>query len=174
MVAATSFCFVSQHLIVGLPAEDAAEEGRIVNVQGLVARHLEGVTAAIPTLIGRIIQMAGARDPFTGLYRWRELDLLPHQGEVSELVRKEHQRLLWHWLGQSLSYRTADLALWLATDGARDLAGKLLLAGKYDHLLPLRVPESERQHFLMDIEVVVSLVASKLEPAARHTLQEAV
>ena len=164
-VAPVSFCFVSPQLIVGAPAPEIGKRRKSVEMEGLVARHLEGVTASIPTLMGRLARIAGARDPGTGLYRWPELDVLPRQGEVSERVRRIHQQILWQWLGESFSFRTADMVLWLASEGAQELAGKLLLAGKYDQLLPFRVPEYEREHFLMDVELVVTMAASRLEPA---------
>ncbi len=160
---AASFWLDPQPFAFGPVAADTAFQVDAVDLNGLVSRHLQNTLNRIPTLMGRLIKVAGALNPVTGLYRSPEFDRLRYQDDLCNLVRREHERLVWEWLSQPMALRVADMSLWFWSGQDAVLAQRLLDGKGFEELLPLTVSECHRQHFLVDLQLVVALAACKME-----------
>jgi hypothetical protein len=126
MYTAASFWLTSPPCAIGLATTDTSFLVNPVDLNGLVSRHLQNTMSSIPTLMGRLIKIAGALDPRTGLYRSPEFDFLRDLDDLCALVRQEHQRMLWEWLSQPMSLRVADMSLWFWSGHDAAFAQKLL------------------------------------------------
>lgn len=139
------------------------ESGLGIDPEGCACQKLDDFLESIPTLFGRLIQLGGAIDRSTGVYRplIRSLTDLP---KIGDAMAKAHERIFLDWLSQSLAFQVADMAAFVRrAGGVGQIRLQLLLAGRgWCDVLPAGLCQTYREHFRSQVELVAPLVERRL------------
>ena len=124
---------------------------------------------SVPTVIGRIVLMAAMLDRNNRQYV-HPLNL-PNLREASanRLMADTHLRLVIAWLDNPLENRVNDMKEFLSSFGPEgsDLGWVIRRLGKYEDLMPVRIPAMVREHFLREMELSLRLAFAQCSaPAA--------
>lgn len=116
----------------------------------------------IETFYGRLVYLAGLRNPDNG--RYEHFGCTP--GTPASLVagrnlKKIHETIFRDWVGLSLEWKKADIELYIAKVGQGD--GRLLVDAwlrmrPYMNLVPASVQGPERQRHISDFEAILGLL----------------
>src|SRR5947209_8042556 len=68
----------------------------------------------IPSVFGRMVYLANARDPNTGRYEHHGLSLVHGGEEANRALRRAHSRAWTEWLNYTIEQQKADLDLYLS------------------------------------------------------------
>jgi len=126
---------------------------------------LHDLLEQIPTMFGRLTRLADAIDPSGQRYRIEKLDTIMAPELATEIIQREHNRILVEWLECPTIFRVADMAAHFRR-ALRQNTGSLVSLGRrraYERLLPLEVPDITRLHFLTEMRILVPMVAARLE-----------
>ncbi len=115
--------------------------------------------ARIPTLFGRLVYLSSLRSRGDGAYVHPGLAQMVGDEQAGATLRRSHARVFQDWLCLGLEQQKADLQeyleevenpaaalnAWAGPEGGRDLA-------------PATAQSAERQLFLSDLQILVSLL----------------
>jgi hypothetical protein len=116
--------------------------------------------AQIETFYGRLVYLAGLRNPDNGRYE--------HFGSpsatsvmASRNLKRIHETIFRDWIGLSLEHKKADIELYIARvdqGDCRQLVDAWLRLTPYKNLVPASVQGPERQRHVSDFEAILGLL----------------
>lgn len=108
--------------------------------------------APIPTWFGRLVYLAGLRDPMTGHYDNLTLTSMLGAEDADRAIRYSHHQVFSQWLTFNLAQQKSDLEEFIrASHGLRTPA-------YYRTLVPPTAREVERQLYTTDLETLLELL----------------
>ena len=114
----------------------------------------------IPTSYGRLVYLAGLRNPDTGQYEHYGSDSNTRQ-LTSRMLKRLHEDIFKQWVRYTLERKKADIELYIAgidqVDKA-DLIDAWLRLTPYKNLVPASIQGPERQKHVSDFEAILGLL----------------
>ena len=116
----------------------------------------------IETLYGRLVYLAGLRNPDSG--RYEHFGCAPGTQSsltVSRHLKRIHETIFRDWVTLSLERKKADIELYIATVDQGDrrlLVDAWLRLSPYKNHVPASVQGPERQRHISDIEAILGLL----------------
>jgi hypothetical protein len=113
----------------------------------------------IETFYGRLVYLAGLRDPNTGRYE--------HYGSTSsrkttnQTLKRTHEAIFRKWVNLPLEQKKADIELYMSTiEGVNcsELIDAWLRLTPYKNLVPASIQGPERQKHISDFEAILGLL----------------
>ncbi|MBV9762018.1 MAG: hypothetical protein JO340_15755 [Acidobacteriaceae bacterium] len=114
----------------------------------------------IPTYYGRMVFLAGLRNPDTGQYEYYGCPDHTSTISVSQGLKRIHEEIFREWVSQPLERKKADIEFYLEgleIDPA-DLVDAWLRLTPYKNLVPGSIQGPERQKHISDIEAILGLL----------------
>ena len=114
----------------------------------------------IPTYYGRMVFLAGLRNPDTGRYEYYGCPEHTSLTNVSQALQRIHEEIFREWVGQTLERKKTDIEFYingLEIDPAL-LVDAWLRLSPYINLVPASVQGPERQKHISDIEAILGLL----------------
>lgn len=115
----------------------------------------------IGTFFGRLVYLAGLRNPDNGRYEQYGCSPgTPSSLVISRDLKKVHENIFREWIGLSLELKKADVELYIASvdDDPRLLVETWLRLKSYMNLVPASVQGPERQRHISDFEAILGLL----------------
>ncbi len=116
----------------------------------------------IETFYGRLVYLAGLRNPDSGRYEhYGCTPGTPTSLVASRNLKKIHETIFRDWVGLSLERKKADVELYIAGvahGDARSLVDAWLRLQPYLNLVPASVQGPERQRHTSDFEAILGLL----------------
>ncbi len=114
----------------------------------------------VSTAYGRLVYLAGLRDPDSGRYEHYGAD--PSEAlAASKSLRSLHESIFHEWIGWPLESKMADIELYIAgidrVDHA-ELIDAWLRLTPYKNLVPAAIQGPERQRHISDFEAILGLL----------------
>ena len=109
-----------------------------------------GTLDRIPTVFGRLVYLAGLRDPVSGGYTHPSLSQAHGPEEADRTLRRAHYQMFSEWLALGLEEQKGDLAGFLADEGPGALRPR--------ELIPPQARDVERQLYLADLETLLEII----------------
>jgi len=110
----------------------------------------------IPTSYGRLVYLAGLRNPDTGRYE--------HYGapgpETGKLLKRTHEAIFREWVTFPLEKKKADIELYICgiEVNKAELIDTWLRLTPYKNLVPASIQGPERQKHVSDFEAILGLL----------------
>lgn len=117
----------------------------------------------IPSVFGRLVCLAGLRDPVTGKYAHHGLALVFGEEEASRALRKSHAQEFEEWLSFNLEQQKADLDLYLSSFQEDKVAviENWLTVRMYRTFLPGSAKSMEKRLYMADLEALLALLKNE-------------
>src|ERR1700761_8172621 len=125
-------------------------------LEDLWAREL----SLIPTYYGRMVFLAGLRNPDTGRYDYYGCPEHTSAISVSQGLKRIHEEIFREWVSNTLERKMADIELYingLDIDPA-DLVDAWLRLTPYKNLVPGSIQGPDRQKHISDLEAILGLL----------------
>lgn len=125
--------------------------------EGLWARDL----ALIESAYGRLVYMAGLRNPDTGRYEHFGFATSSSSLLASRQAKRVHEAIFHDWVGFNLERKKVDIDLYIAGIGEVDrteLIDAWLRLTPYKNLVPASIQGPERQKHMSDFEAILGLM----------------
>jgi hypothetical protein len=135
-------------------------------LENLWAREL----SYIPTSYGRMVFLAGLRNPDTGRYEYYGCPHHTSLSSVSQGLKRIHEEIFREWVSYSLERKKADIELYvngLEIDPAL-LVDAWIRLTPYKNLVPASIQGPERQKHISDIEAILGLLKNVYGVASPH------
>ena len=114
----------------------------------------------ISTSYGRLVYLAGLRNPDTGQYEHYGSDATT-RGLTSRLLKRLHEDMFKEWVSYALERKKADIEVYIAgidqVDRA-DLIDAWIRLTPYKNLVPASIQGPERQKHMSDFEAILGLL----------------
>lgn len=122
----------------------------------------------IDTVLGRLVYLAGLRDPNSGRYEHHGLALVFGELEADRALGDSHLQTFAQWLAFDLARQKADLELYFreCSSRTRNAVEAWVRLQPYRALTPARANEAERRLFLLDFETLLELFRREYGVAA--------
>jgi hypothetical protein len=114
----------------------------------------------IPSVFGRLVYLAGLRNPNSGRYDHHGLALVFGADHANRALKKSHKQAFAEWLTFNLEHQMADLNLYL-TDLPEDKKTVLQAWTKlkpYRNVLPSNARPVDRRLYLTELETMLDLL----------------
>jgi hypothetical protein len=114
----------------------------------------------ISTSYGRLVYLAGLRNPNTGRYEYYGCPENTSLQIVSQAVARLHEEIFREWVTYTLEKKKADVELYISTldiDHA-ELIDAWLRLTPYKNLVPGSIQGPERQKHVSDFEAILGLL----------------
>ena len=124
----------------------------------------------ISSHFGRLVYLAGLRNPNNGSYEHHGLFMVFGEEEANKAMKKSHTVVFREWLTFSLEQQTRDLEDYIAGTG-EDRATVIrhwLKLAPYRNLVPGSAKNVERKLFVADLSAVLELLRNAIGAAGRH------
>ncbi len=116
--------------------------------------------AHIPTSYGRLVYLAGLRNPDSGRYEHYGCDRSA-DAEANKLLKRIHEDLFKDWVRCSLEQKKLDIEMYITgidqVDHA-ELIDAWLRLTPYKNLVPASIQGPERQKHISDFEAILGLL----------------
>jgi hypothetical protein len=115
----------------------------------------------IPTSYGRLVYLAGLRDPDTGKYEHYGFASGLSEARADRLLREYHEAIFDRWVAFPLEAKKADVDLYVASTGRPDkmeMIDTWLRLTPYKNLVPGSFQGPERQKHISDFEAILGLL----------------
>lgn len=115
----------------------------------------------IPTAYGRLVYLAGLRDPNTGRYEHYGATRNSSQWEANQALKRIHETAFKQWVSFALEQKKADIEFYIAGIGQVDRAELIdawLRLTPYKNLVPGSIQGPERQKHVSDFEAILGLL----------------
>lgn len=125
-------------------------------LQDLWARDLSLITSSY----GRLVFLAGLRNPDTGRYEYYGCPEATSSSSVSQAVGRLHEEIFREWVSYTLQRKKGDVETYINTldiDHA-DLIDAWLRLTPYKNLVPGSIQGPERQKHISDFEAILGLL----------------
>jgi hypothetical protein len=120
-----------------------------------------GNLAQIKTSYGRLVYLAGLRNPDTGKYEHYGAFISTAPDAISQSIKRAHEQIFREWVSYSLEKKKADIDLYISgidqVDKA-DLVDAWLRLTPYKNLVPGSIQGPERQRHVSDFEAILGLL----------------
>ncbi len=130
---------------------------RVPNIlQDLWARELSLISSSY----GRLVFLAGLRNPDTGRYEYYGCPESTSSSNVSQALGRVHEEIFREWVTYTLERKKADVETYINTldiDHA-DLIDAWLRLTPYKNLVPGSIQGPERQKHVSDFEAILGLL----------------
>ena len=119
--------------------------------------------SSIPSVFGRLVCLAGLRDPNSGRYKHYGLATAFGREESSAALRDSHRQVFREWLKLGLPEKSADLFEYLLglDEIHADVATQWLHSGYLDGLPPEAATRAQRAHFRQEVELLLELIRNE-------------
>jgi hypothetical protein len=118
--------------------------------------------ALIPTAYGRLVYLAGLRNPDTGRYEHFGVTSSVSGGlDASRTLRRIHEQIFNEWISLSLERKKADIECYIAGIEQVDrteLIDAWLRLTPYKNLVPASIQGPEREKHTSDFEAILGLL----------------
>lgn len=118
----------------------------------------------IKTFYGRLVYLAGLRNPDTGRYEHYGLTLDATAGSAHRAFRRIHETIFREWVRISLEQKMADVEAYIAGIDQVDeseLIDAWLRLTPYKNLVPASIQGPERQMHVSDFEAILGLLMNR-------------
>ena len=116
----------------------------------------------IETSYGRLVYLAGLRNPDTGRYEhYGEAGLAADELRASRALRQVHEQVFNEWIGFPLERKKADIELYISGIDQVDrveLIDAWLRLTPYKNLVPGSIQGPEREKHTSDFEAILGLL----------------
>jgi hypothetical protein len=116
----------------------------------------------IATSYGRLVYLAGLRNPDTGRYEhYGSTSGSPSNLVASRTLKRIHESIFKEWVSYSLERKKADIELYTASIDQVDrseLIDAWLRLTPYKNLVPASIRGPERQRHISDFEAILGLL----------------
>ena len=115
----------------------------------------------IPTSYGRLVYLAGLRNPDTGKYEHYGMNAAAGSSQASRVLRSRHEAIFREWVTYPLEKKKADIELYIASIDEVDKAELIdawLRLTPYKNLVPGSIQGPERQKHVSDFEAILGLL----------------
>ncbi|MGC2660059.1 MAG: hypothetical protein WA324_19035 [Bryobacteraceae bacterium] len=115
----------------------------------------------IKTFYGRLVYLAGLRNPDTGRYEHYGLTVGSNAGAVHRSFRRFHETIFREWVGISLEQKKEDVESYIfAIDQVNicELVDAWLRLTPYKNLVPASIQGPERHKHISDFEAILGLL----------------
>jgi hypothetical protein len=114
----------------------------------------------IPTFYGRLVYLAGLRNPDTGQYEYYGSHLTSH-GQLHRRLKRIHESIFKDWVSYPLERKKADVEVYIAGIDQVDrseLIDAWLRLTPYKNLVPASIQGPERRKHVSDFEAILGLL----------------
>ena len=117
----------------------------------------------IPTVFGRLVYLSSLRNSNTGSYEHHGFAQMYGDEESDHTLRQSHSEAFSKWVCFALEHQKADLDLYLSSLGAnkRTIIEAWLRLTPYRHLVPADARPPDRQLYLSDLEILLTLLKNE-------------
>jgi hypothetical protein len=116
----------------------------------------------IETSYGRLVYLAGLRNPDTGRYEhYGATSSISGALDASRTLRRIHEQVFKEWIGFPLERKKSDIELYIAGIGQIDrveLIDAWLRLTPYKNLVPASIQGPEREKHTSDFEAILGLL----------------
>jgi hypothetical protein len=114
----------------------------------------------VPSVFGRLVYLAGLRNPNSGRYEHHGLALVFNADEASRALKKSHRIVFAEWLSFDIEQQLADLELYLSDlpEDKRTVLRAWTKLAPYKSLLPSSAKAVERRLYVREIQVMLELL----------------
>jgi hypothetical protein len=114
----------------------------------------------IKTSYGRLVFLAGLRNPDTGRYEYYGCPDTTSSYIVSQAVKQLHEQVFQEWVTYSLERKKADIDAYIGSLDIDhvDLIDAWLRLTPYKNLVPASIQGPERQKHISDLEAILGLL----------------
>jgi hypothetical protein len=115
----------------------------------------------IESSYGRLVYLAGLRNPDNGKYEHYGLPLGSENLNSNRALRKIHENIFRQWVAFSLESKKADIELYISGLGEVDRAELIdawLRLTPYRNLVPASIPNVEKLKHISDFEAILGLM----------------
>ena len=116
--------------------------------------------AQIPSSYGRLVYLAGLRNPDTDRYEYYGSNN-PARVSASRSLKRLHENIFKEWVSYGLERKKADIELYIASIEQVDrteLIDAWLRLTPYKNLVPASIQGPERQKHISDFEAILGLL----------------
>jgi hypothetical protein len=134
-----------------------AHEGLDKRAVADVWRH---TLSQIPSVFGRLVYLAGLRNPNSGRYDHHGLALVFGADEANRALKKSHKQVFAEWLSFNLEQQMADLNLYLSDlpEEKKTVLQAWSLLKPYKNLLPSSAKPVDRRLYLSELQTMLELL----------------
>jgi len=142
----------------------SVEMNRTEAHEGLDKRAIADVwrhtLSQIPSVFGRLVYLAGLRNPNSGRYDHHGLALVFGADEANRALKKSHKQVFEEWLNYNLEQQMADLKLYLSDlpEEKKTVLQAWTLLKPYKNFLPSTAKPVERRLYLSDLQTMLDLL----------------
>jgi hypothetical protein len=114
----------------------------------------------IPTSYGRLVYLAGLRNPDTGQYEYYGSDSST-RAVASRFLKRLHENIFKEWVSYALERKKSDIEVYIAgidQVDKTDLIDAWLRLTPYKNLVPASIQGPERQKHMSDFEAILGLL----------------
>jgi len=147
-------------LVYYLSVEMKSTEANESLDQRAVADVWRNTLSQIPSVFGRMVYLAGLRNPNSGRYDHHGLALVFSADHANRALKKSHKQVFAEWLSFNLEHQMADLNLYLM-DLPEDKKTVLQAWTKlkpYRNVLPSNARPVDRRLYLTELETMLELL----------------
>ncbi|MBV9303274.1 MAG: hypothetical protein JOY62_00490 [Acidobacteriaceae bacterium] len=115
----------------------------------------------IRTSYGRLVYLAGLRNPDTGRYEHYGANTTSLSVQASQVLKARHEAIFREWIGYPLEKKKADVELYIASIDQVDkseLIDAWLRLTPYKNLVPASIQGPERKKHVSDFEAILGLL----------------
>ncbi|HEV8042368.1 MAG TPA: hypothetical protein VGP62_26060 [Bryobacteraceae bacterium] len=134
-----------------------ANEGLDQRAVADVWRH---TLSQIPSVFGRLVYLAGLRNPNSARYEHHGLALVFGPDHATRALKKSHQHVFAEWLSFNLEQQLADLSLYLSDlpEEKKTVLQAWTKLKPYKNVLPSSAKPVERRLYLQEMETMIELL----------------
>jgi hypothetical protein len=119
--------------------------------------------AKIQSLFGRLIYLAGLRDPNSGRYEHHGLALVFGSDEAHKALRQSHALVFVEWLQLNLQQQQADLTLYLSAleEDRSTVVGTWMDLKHYQSWVPGSIRGPDRRLYIANLVALIQLMQNE-------------
>ncbi len=114
----------------------------------------------IPSLFGKLVYLAGLRNPNNGRYEHHGLALLFGEEQANLALRKSHRQAFDEWLTFNLEQQKADLELYFSgiSEDRHTVLKTWAKLAPYRSLVPASAKKVEKQLYVADLSALLEIL----------------
>ena len=123
----------------------------------------------IPTHFGRLVYIAGLRNPNNGEYEHHGMGVVFGEEEANKALKKSHGILFREWLTFNIQQQTADVEGYIAglNENRPTVVRQWIKQAPYRQLVPAAAKNVERKLFVADLVAVLQTIKNGIDAAGR-------
>jgi hypothetical protein len=139
--------------MMGTDANEGLDQRAVADVW----RH---TLSQIPSVFGRLVYLAGLRNPNSARYEHHGLALVFGTEHATRALKKSHKQVFTEWLSFNLEQQLADLNLYLSDlpEEKKTVLQAWTKLKPYKNVLPSSAKAVERRLYLKEMETMIELL----------------